>query len=104
MGVAKTSEKVKERFYWLGLQENTEMLESRCPEGQKCSGPPKKYQHSLMNWQARYTFRHFGIDFMGPLPISNGNKHSLHRRSLQEIVRSNTITRLNSYQNRDCFS
>ena len=77
LGVAKTSEKIKQRFYWPGLQEDTKMFVSRCPECQKRSGPPKKYQHSLVEWQASHPFHHIGIGFMGPLPLSNGNKHIL---------------------------
>ena len=46
-------------------------------ECQKRSGPPKKYRHSFIEWQASYPFDHIGIDFMGPLPMSNGNKHIL---------------------------
>ena len=64
LGVAKTSEKTKQRFYWLGLQEDTKLFVSRCPEGQKCSGPPKEYHHSLIKWQTSYRFHHIGIDFM----------------------------------------
>ena len=41
------------------------------------SGPPKKYHHSFVEWQASYPFHHIGIDFMGLLPLSNGNKHIL---------------------------
>ena len=48
LGVAKTSEKIKQRFYWPGLQEDTKLFISRCPECQKRSGPPKKYHHSLV--------------------------------------------------------
>ena len=77
LGVAKTSEKIKQRFYWPGLQEDTKLFVSRCPEGQKHSGPPKKYHHSLVKGQASYPFRHIGSDFMGPLPLSSGNKHIL---------------------------
>ena len=77
LGVAKTSEKIKQRFYWPGLQEDTKLFVSRCPECQKRSGPPKKYHHALVEWQASYPFHHIGIDFMGPLPLSNGNKHIL---------------------------
>ena len=29
--VAKTSEKIKQRFYWPGLQEDTKLFVSRCP-------------------------------------------------------------------------
>ena len=77
LGVAKTSEKIKQRFYWPGLQEDTKLFVSRCPECQKRSGPPEKNHHALIEWQASYPFHHIGIDFMGPLPMSNGNKHIL---------------------------
>ena len=77
LGVAKTSEKIKQRFYWPGLQEDTKLFDSRCSECQKRSGPPKKYHHALVEWQASYPFHHIGIDFMGTLPLSNGNKHIL---------------------------
>ena len=75
LGVAKTSEKIKQRFYWPALQEDTKLFVSRCPECQKRTGPPKKYHHALVEWQPSYHFHHIGIDFMGPLPMSNGNKH-----------------------------
>ena len=77
LGVAKTSEEMKQRFYWPGLQEDTKLFVSRCPECQKRSVPPKKYHHSLVEWQVSYPFHHIGIDFMGPLPLSNRNKHML---------------------------
>ena len=77
LGVAKTSEKIKQRFYWPGLQEDTKLSVSRCPEYQKRWGPPKKYHHALVEWQASYPFHHIGIGFMRPLPMSNGNKHIL---------------------------
>ena len=35
LGVAKTSEKIKQRFYWPGLQEDTKLFVSWCPECQK---------------------------------------------------------------------
>ena len=31
----------------------------------------------MIEWQASYPFHHIGIDFMGPLPMSNGNNHIL---------------------------
>ena len=74
LGVAKTSEKMKQQFYGPRLQEDTKMFVSRCPESRKLSGTPKKYHHSLVEWQASYLFHHMGIDFMGPLPLSNGNR------------------------------
>ena len=75
LGVAKTSEKIKQKFYWPGLQEDTKLFVSRYPKCQKRSGPPKKYHHALVEWQASYLFYHIGIDFMGLLQLSTGNKH-----------------------------
>ena len=71
LGVAKTSEKIKQKFYWPGLQEDTKLFVSWCPECQKRSRPPKKYHHAIVEWQASYPFHHIGIDFMGLLPKSN---------------------------------
>ena len=41
------------------------------------SKTPKKYHHALVEWPASYPFHHIGINFMEPLPVSNGNKHIL---------------------------
>ena len=51
LGADKTSEKVKQRFYcyWPGLQVDTKLFVSRCPECRKRSGPPNKYHHSWQN-------------------------------------------------------
>ena len=77
LGVAKTSEKIKQRFYWPGLQEDTKLFVSRCAECQKRSSSPEKYHHSLVECKASCPFQHIGIDFMGPLPLSIGNEHIL---------------------------
>ena len=45
LGVAKISEKIEQRFYWPGLQEDIKLFVSRCPECQKHPEPPKKYHH-----------------------------------------------------------
>ena len=47
---------------------------SRCPQCQKRSNPPKTHRHALVDWKASYPFHQIGIDFMGPLPESNGHK------------------------------
>ena len=76
-GVAKTSAKMRERFYWPGLQEETKLFDIRCPEYQKISGPLKKNHQSLVKRQSSYLFHHNKIDFPGPLPLSDLNKHIL---------------------------
>ena len=75
--VATTSEKIKRKIFWSRLQEDTKLFVSQCSECQKLSGPPKKYHHSPMERQTSYLFHHTRIDFMGPLPVSNGNRHIL---------------------------
>ena len=74
LGDPNTSKKAKQRCYWPGLQEDTNLFVSRCRECQKRSGPSKKYHYALVEWQAIYPFHHIGIDFLGPLSLSNGNK------------------------------
>ena len=74
LGVAKTSEKMKQRFYWPILQEDIKLFVSWCPECQKRSRQTEKYHHALVEWQTSYPFHHIGIDFMGVLPMSNGKK------------------------------
>ena len=48
LGVAKTSEKIEQLFYWPVLQEDTKLLVSRCPECQKRSRPP--HQSIIIHW------------------------------------------------------
>ena len=74
LDVANVTEKIKQRIYWLGFQEDVKLFISRCPHCQKRSNPPKTHRHALVDWKASYPFRHIGIDFMGPLPESNRHK------------------------------
>ena len=77
LGKFKTVEKIRERFYWPGLQEDVKLFIKRCEQCQKRANPPKTHRHSLVEWTPSYPFHYFGIDFMGPLPLSNGNQHLL---------------------------
>ena len=77
LGIFKIVEKVRERFYWPGFQEDVKLFINRCEQCQKRANPPKTHRHSLVEWTPSYPFHHIGIDFMGPLPMSNGNQHIL---------------------------
>ena len=77
LGIFKTVEKVRERFYWPGFQEDVKLFIKRCEQCQKRANPPKTHRHSLVEWTPSYPFPHIGIDFIGPLPLSNGNQHIL---------------------------
>ena len=86
----KTVEKVRERFYWPGFQEDVKLFINRCEQCQKRTNPPKTYRHSLVEWTPSYPFHHIGIDFTGPLSLSNGNQHILligdHFSKLYEAI------------------
>ena len=43
----------------------------------KRSGPPQKHRHSLVDWKISYLSHHIGLDFLGPLPTSNGCRYIL---------------------------
>ena len=73
----ETSERIEQRFYWPGFQEDTKLFDSPRQERQKRSGPPLKHYHWLVEWNATYPFHHIETDFMAPFPLSTGYKHIL---------------------------
>ena len=75
LGTHKTIEKIRQRFYWPGFKEDVKHYIRCCEPCQKRAGPPKTHRHSLVEWQPSYPFHHIGLDFLGPLPLSNGNKY-----------------------------
>ena len=77
LGIFKTVEKVRERFYCPGFQDDVKLFINRCEQCQKRANPHKTHRHSLVKWTPSYLFHHIGIDFMGPLPLSDGNQHIL---------------------------
>ena len=77
LGIFKTVEKVRERFYWPGFQEDVKLFLNHCKQCQKRANPPKNHRHYLLKWTPSSPFHHIGLDFIGPLPFSNGNQHIL---------------------------
>ena len=77
LGAFKTIEKIRERFYWPGFKDDVKLHVQQCDKCQKRANPPKTHRHSLVDWRVSYPFHHISIDFLGPLPSSNGNRHIL---------------------------
>ena len=48
---------------------------SSCLVCQQRNSPKQKHRHSLVSWPSCFPFAHIGIDFLGPLPVSNGNSY-----------------------------
>ena len=77
LGTHKVIEKVRQGFYWPGFKEDVKQFIQSCDVCQKKSGPPKTHRHSLVDWKISCPFHHIGLDFLGPLPPSNGNRFIL---------------------------
>ena len=77
LGAYKTLEKFHQRYYWPGFKTDVKHHILRCDKCQKRSGPPQKHRHSLADWETSYAFHHIGLDFLGPLPVSNGCRYVL---------------------------
>ena len=77
LGAYKTLEKTRQRYYWPGFETDVKHHILRCDKCQKRSGPPQKHRHSLVDWKISNPFHHIGLDFLGPLPTSNGCRYIL---------------------------
>ena len=78
MGVNKTLERVRERFYWYGQQHD---VEDWCRQCQKCSkrkSPQQPGRAPLVSSCPGYPFERIALDIMGPLPTTeSGQKYIL---------------------------
>ena len=77
LGVTKTLEKVRSRFYWPGYKSDVEVFVASCFVCQRCNSSTKKHFHSLRARKPRFPFSTVGIDFLGPLPPSSGHQYIL---------------------------
>ena len=68
LGVTKTSEKVRSRFFWPGYKRDVEMFVASCFVLQKRNSPSKKYNHRLWALKPSFSFSTVAIDFLGRLP------------------------------------
>ena len=76
-GMAKTFDRVRERFYWPGMKKDVREWVSSCEECCQKKSPHQKHIHSLTTWKPSHPFWQVALDIMGPLPESSGNKYIL---------------------------
>ena len=78
LGVTKTLERVRERFYWYGQQHD---IEDWCQQCEKCSrrkSPQQPGRAPLVSSCPGYPFERIALDIMGPLPTTeSGQKYIL---------------------------
>ena len=68
LGLRKTTERVKEQFYWPGYEQDIEMWVRDCQECQQRNTPQPKPQAPLWTMKAKCPFEKISWDIMGPLP------------------------------------
>ena len=76
-GMARTFDRVRERFYWPGMKKYVHEWVSSCEVCCQKKSPHQKHIHSVTTWKPSHPFWQVALDFMGPLPESSGNKYIL---------------------------
>ena len=76
-GMAKIFDRVRERFYWPGMEKDGHEGVSFCEECCQQKSPHQKHIHSLTAWKPSHPFWQVALDIMGPLPESSRNKYIL---------------------------
>ena len=78
LGVQRTTEKVKERFYWPGYEMDIQNWVQECQQCQKHNPPQPHPLAPLGSIKCTYPFDVISWDIMGPLPLSTkGHKYIL---------------------------
>ena len=78
LGAEKTLEKLKERFYWPGMQSDVSIWCHTCSTCATCKSPPQNNCALLLSVRAGYPMQVVAVDIMGPLPESiSGNSYVL---------------------------
>ena len=65
LGVSKTLEKVRRRFYWHSMREDVEMHVRKCAPCAEVNDPPKQPKATLINVKAGHPQQRVGIDIVG---------------------------------------
>ena len=76
LGIGKTLSKVRQRFYWPGLQEGTRTYVAGCEICMKRKGPTKTKQAPMQIVRSGYPMERIAIDILGELPeTEQGNRY-----------------------------
>ena len=70
LGIHKTSEKIKERFYWPGYEEGIVNWVHTCQTCQKRNPTQPSPQAPLGTIKVHHPFEKVSWDIMGPLPMT----------------------------------
>ena len=71
IGVSKTLEKVRRRFYWHGMREDVENHIRRCGPCAQVNDPSKLPRAPVINIKSGHPLQRVAIDIVGPTPMSS---------------------------------
>lgn len=76
LGVSKTASKIKQKFYWPGLQADVRIYVAGCEACSKRKGPIPSKRAPMQIVRSGYPMERIAIDILGELPqTENGNKY-----------------------------
>ncbi len=75
LGQAKTVEKLRQRFHWFNLRNDTELYIQQCETCQKTKNPTKNAKAPLINVKSGYPLERIGIDIVGPTAKDRKRKY-----------------------------
>ena len=70
LGTHKTLEKVKERFYWQGYEQDVRNMVQQCERCQKRTNPVPTQHAPIGTIESNHPFQKLSWDIMGPLPAA----------------------------------
>ena len=78
LGITRTEERIRTRFYWPGIRTAVENFVRTCQECSKNTSPGRQNRAPLGTLSVGEPFTFWAMDYMGPLPETcRGNKHLL---------------------------
>uniref|UniRef100_W8B595 RNA-directed DNA polymerase n=1 Tax=Ceratitis capitata TaxID=7213 RepID=W8B595_CERCA len=78
LGITKTLEKIKQRFYWVGCRQSVAEWIANCTECIAAKGPKSRSHGQMKQYNAGAPFERVAMDVAGPFPMSKqGNKYVL---------------------------
>ncbi|KAI5743998.1 hypothetical protein M8J77_024652 [Diaphorina citri] len=78
LGINKTLDKLRERFYWLHMKQDVEDWIRRCSNCAGSKGPRTRSRGELQKYVVGAPFERIAIDVAGPFPeTNNGNRYIL---------------------------
>ncbi|CAD7002082.1 unnamed protein product [Ceratitis capitata] len=78
LGITKTLEKIKQRFYWVGCRQSVAEWIANCTEFIAAKGPKSRSHGQMKQYTTGAPFERVAMDVAGPFPMSKqGNKYVL---------------------------